>query len=95
MRSKWKGHSFFASKADDPVRNEHRQDEAPKNWPSRYISQRIGACKVAWLQESTSFGGHSIPKGGHRKVSGIVRAKVREEVRKEIEGEIIKLQIIF
>lgn len=88
MRSKWKGHSFFASKADDSVSNVHRQDEAPKNRPSRYITQRIGVCKVAWLQESTSFGGHSIPKGGHRKVSGIVRAKVREEVRKEIEEQI-------
>lgn len=88
MRSKWKGHSFFVSKADEPVRNVHRQDEAPKNRPSRYISQRIGACKVSWLQESSNYGGHSIPKGGHRKVSGIVRAKVREEVRKEIEENI-------
>lgn len=85
MRSKWIGHSIFASKADDPVLNVHRQDEVPKNKPSRYITQRIGFCKVAWLQETTSFGGHSIPKGGHRKVSGIVRAKVREEVRREIE----------
>lgn len=90
MRSLWKGHSFFASKADDSVRNVHRQDEAPKNRPSRYITQRIGGCKVAWLQESTSFGGHSIPKGGHRKVSGIVRAKVREEVRMNIEENLIE-----
>ena len=44
---------------------------------------------MAWLQESTSFGGHKIPKGGHRKVSGIVRAKVREEVRREIVNELI------
>lgn len=68
----------------------HRRDETPKNCPSRYILQRIGVCKVAWLQESISFGGHSIPKGGHRKVSGIVRAKVREEARKEIEENINK-----
>ena len=43
---------------------------------------------VHWLQESTSFGGHSIPKGGHRRVSGLVRANVKEEVRKQIESEL-------
>lgn len=90
IRSKWIGHLIFASKANDPVRNVHRQDEVPKNKPSRYITQRIGFSKVAWLQESTSFGGHSIPQGGHRMVSGIVRAKVREEVRMEIEENIME-----
>lgn len=74
-----------AAKADLPVRNEHRQDECPKNKPSKFITTRCSFSKVAWLQESTSFGGHKIPKGGHRKVSGIVRAKVREEIRREIE----------
>lgn len=88
MRKRWKGRSLFAAKADLPVRNEHRQDECPKNKPSKYITIRCGISKVSWLQESTSFGGHSIPKGGHRKVSGIVRAKVREEVRQEIEDQI-------
>ena len=43
---------------------------------------------VGWLQESTSFGGHSIPTGGHRRVSGLVRACVKEEVRKQIEIEL-------
>ena len=43
---------------------------------------------VSWLQESTSYGGHSIPTGGHRKVSGIVRARVKEEIRKEIDDEL-------
>lgn len=87
MRKHWKGRSLFAAKADLPVRNEHRQDECPKNKPSKYITLRCSFSKVAWLQESTSFGGHKIPKGGHRKVSGIVRAKVREEVRREIEDQ--------
>lgn len=82
MRKQWKGR--FATKADLPVRNEHRQDECPKNKPSKFITTRCNISKVSWLQESTSFGGHKIPKGGHRKVSGIVRAKVREEVRREI-----------
>lgn len=87
-RKHWKGWSFFAAKADLPVRNEHRQDGCPKNKPSKFITARCSLSKVAWLQESTSFGGHSIPKGGHRKVSGIVRAKVREEVRRDIEDQI-------
>ena len=85
MRKQWKGRSLFMAKADLPVRNEHRHDECPKNKPSKFITTRCSFSKVAWLQESTSFGGHKIPKGGHRKVSGIVRAKVREEVRREID----------
>ena len=85
MRKQWKGRSLFTAKADHLVRNEHRQDECPKNKPSKFITTRCSFSKVAWLQESTSFGGHKIPKGGHRKVSGIVRAKVREEVRREID----------
>ena len=89
MRKQWKGRSLFAAKADLLVRNEHRQDECPKNKPSKFISTRCCLSKVAWLQESTSYGGHKIPKGGHRKVSGIVRTKVREEVRREIVNELI------
>ena len=85
IRKQWNGRSLFMAKADLPVRNEHRQDECPKNRPSKFITTRCSLNKVAWLQESTSFGGHKIPKGGHRKVSGIVRAKVREEVRREID----------
>ena len=86
IRKQWNGRSLFMAKANLPVRNEHRQDECPKNRPSKFISTRCSLSKVAWLQESTSFGGHKIPKGGHRKVCGIVRAKVREEVRREIEN---------
>ena len=89
MRKQWKGRFLFAAKTDLSVRNEHRQDECPKNKPSKFISTRCSKNKVAWLQESTSYGGHKIPKGGHRKVSGIVRAKMREEVRREIVNELI------
>ena len=67
--------------------NPHRLDEVPKNNPSRYITTHCSAW-VYWLQESTSFGGHSIPKSGHRRVSGLVRANVKEELRKQIEAEI-------
>ena len=89
MRKQWNGRSLFMAKADLPVRNEHRQDECPKNRPSKFITTICSFSKVAWLQEFTSYGGHKIPKGGHRKVSGIVRAKVREEVRREIVNELI------
>lgn len=84
MRSLYKGHSLFTSKMDDPVRNPHRQDEMPKNKPSRLVSVHCGSMKVDWLQDSTSFGGHSRPKGGHRRVSGLVRANLRRETRKMI-----------
>ena len=67
--------------------NPHRLDEAPKNRPSRYITEHCSA-SVHWLQESTSFGGHSIPKGGHRRVSGLVRANVKREVNKQIDLEL-------
>ena len=70
----------------DPNRNPHRLDEVPKNYPSRYITDHCSAC-VYWLQESTSFGGHSI-KGGHRRVSGLLRANVKEEIRKQIDTEL-------
>ena len=69
-------------------RNPHHLDEVPKNCPSRYIITHCDVIKVRWLQESTSFGGHSIPTGGHRKVSGLVRASVKREIKKQIETEL-------
>ncbi len=81
------GRNFAQSKMKIIKRNPHRQDEVPKNNPSRYITTHCSAY-IYWLQESTSFGGHSIPKGGHRRVSGLVRASVKEEVRKQIETEL-------
>ncbi len=94
LRNKWMrkqyanlGRSFVQSNMKDILRNPHRLDEVPKNKASRYITSHCSA-SVGWLQESTSFGGHSIPYGGHRRVSGLVRANVKREVRKEIESEI-------
>ena len=75
--------------------NKHRMDEMPKNKPSRFIAVRIRADKVSWLQESTSFGGHSIPKGGHRRVRGILRAKLKEELRDQIKSTIDETRILF
>ena len=89
MKKQYKGCGRYIaiSNMKDIGRNPHRLDEVPKNNPSRYITSHCSA-DVGWLQESTSFGGHSIPKGGHRRVSGLVRANVKEEVRKEIETEL-------
>ena len=85
------GRSFRQSKMKDIGRNPHRLDEVPKNFPSRYVTTHCDWGLVVWLQESTSYGGHSIPKGGHRRVSGIVRARVKEEVREQIDVELNSL----
>ncbi len=83
MKTQYDGHSFRVAKMKDPVRNPHRQDEMPKNGPSRLVLTHCSA-NVSWLEDSTSFGGHSRPKGGHRRVSGLVRASLRNETRKLI-----------
>lgn len=75
--------------------NRHRLDEMPKNNPSKFITKRIKKDNVCWLQESTSFGGHSIPKGGHRKVSGILRAKLKEELREQTKSAIDETRLLF
>lgn len=90
MRSLYKGHSLFTPKMNDPVRNPHRQDEMPKNKPSKLVTICCCAAKVDWLQDSTSFGGHSRPKGGHRRVSGLVRAGLKRETRKQILEELLQ-----
>jgi hypothetical protein len=43
---------------------------------------------VEWLQESGTFGGHKVKHEGHRMVSGIVRQKVKEELRQQISDEL-------
>ena len=74
-------------------RNQYRLDEAPKNRPSRYVTTRCGFCKVSWLLEPGSFGGHKVRHQGHRMVSGIVRQKVKEEVRQEIQDTVEWLRV--
>ena len=67
-------------------RNPHHFDEMPKNRASKYITAH---CKksLSWLQEASSFCGHKVHTNGHRMVSGMVRQKVREEIRKIIDAE--------
>lgn len=56
------------------------KDYAPQNWPPKHIVKYIKGSKVSWLQEPGSFGGHKVRKNGHRMVSGIVRAKMKDEL---------------
>ena len=64
-------------------RNPHKQDEMSKNHVSKYVSTH-GGSYAAWMEDATSFGGHKRQKGGHRRVSGIVRANVEEEIWRQI-----------
>ena len=83
MRTRWFGRSNWVARWDRDIHNPHRHDEAPKNNPSKLITTHCSA-DVHWQQESTSFGGHSIPRVGHRRVSGLVRASLKNETRRMI-----------
>lgn len=74
--------------SENGKQNKHRLDEMPKNRPSKYIQMRCDTSKVSWLQEPGTFGGHRVKHQGHRMVSGIVRQKVKEEVRQKIQNSI-------
>ena len=60
MRKQWKGRSLFTAKADHPVRNEHRQDECPRNnprsssLPDAVLARWLG-CKNQPLSVDTKF----------------------------------------
>ena len=66
-------------------RNPNRLDEMPKNSPSKYISCRCSSIKVDWVQKHCTTWGHHPDKHGRTRISGIVRQKVKEEVRREIQ----------
>ena len=92
LRDKWMrklttGHSFFAAKMDNEERNKHRQDEMPKNRASKLVTMHCSA-DVNWLNHPGSFGGHKPKRGGHRRVSGLVRASLKEELRKRLKEEL-------
>ena len=67
-------------------KNPHKLDEMPKNHVSKYVSTH-GGSYAAWMEDATSFGGHKRQKGGHRRVSGVVRAKVKQEIRQQINEQ--------
>lgn len=88
IRKKTYGRPYVWVRKHNEPQNEHCLDEMPKNCPSKFIVQHIGFSTVQWLQEPGSFGGHKPHKGGHARVSGIVRAKVRAEYRRLIKSEL-------
>ena len=84
MRRRYKGSSYKEEKWFDFVRNPHRQDEMPKNRPSKLIQSHCPIVKVSWLQSTSTFRGHSCSKDGHRIVRGLVRASLQREYKKWI-----------
>lgn len=63
-------------------KNEHRLNEVPKNRASKLVANHRFA-DVEWLSRPGSFRGHKPRRGGHRRVSGLVRASLKEELRKK------------
>lgn len=85
--SLYKRHPFFVTKMKASDRNPNKLDEMPKNRPSRLVMTHCSA-DISWLEDSTSFGGHSRPEGGHRRVSGLVRASLKREVRRMTQEQL-------
>lgn len=85
-RSKLKNKFMRGTHRSDKL-NPHHLDEMTKNRPTKFITTRCEITKVRWIQEAGSLGGHKVKHQGHRMVSGIVRQKVKEEIRKEINDE--------
>lgn len=87
MRKRTTGQLYFASKQNNEVRNKHHLDEMPKNRASKLITMHCSA-DVEWLNHPGSFGGHKPRRGGHRRVSGLVRASLKEELRKRLKEDL-------
>ena len=81
------GHGYsWNSRNEREVKNTHRCDEMPKNKPSKLVLMHCHA-DVDWLQDATYCGGHSRRRGGHRMVSGLVRASLKRELEKKLKEE--------
>lgn len=66
-------------------RNPHFYDEKSKNSLSKLISR---LCPSAWEnKQKGSRQGHQVNNEGRRIASGIVRAKLKEETKLEIQQE--------
>ena len=82
MKRCFTGRSFKWSKWDDPIHNPHRQDEMPKNSPSKLVLIHCH-CSIHRMMGST-VSGHSCSTGAHRQVRGLVRASLKREQRKQM-----------
>jgi hypothetical protein len=87
MRKNTTGQSYFPYTPKDKVRNKHRQDEMPKNKASKLVTMHCSA-DVDWLNHPGYCEGHRPRRGGHRRVSGLVRASLKEELRKRLKEEL-------
>ena len=87
MREITTGQSFFHTKQKEIIRNKHRQDEMPKNRASKLVYMHCSVC-VDWLDHPGYCEGHRPRRGGHRRVSGLVRASLKEELRKRLKEEL-------
>ena len=87
MRKITTGQSSFRSKRKEKIRNKHRQDEMPKNKASKLVTMHCSA-DVDWLNHPGYCEGHRPRRGGHRRVSGLVRASLKEELRKRLKEEL-------
>lgn len=76
--------SLYYARHGHNKNNSHRRDECPKNKPSKNITTKCP--NAGWLQEPSNYCGHKPHKNGHRMVSGIVRAKTKKEIKKEIDN---------
>jgi hypothetical protein len=82
LRNKWMKKEYDCSDR----RNKHHLDEVSKNSPSRLITENCSA-DVERLNRPSYCGGHRVCRGGHRRVSGLVRASLKEKFRKELREE--------
>lgn len=87
MQKRTTGQSYFAVKMFDEVRNKHRQDEMPKNRASKLVYMHCAA-DVVWLNHPGYCEGHRPRRGGHRRVSGLVRASLKEETRNKLKEDL-------
>lgn len=79
MRRCYTGRSFKSSKWDDPVHNPHRQDEMPKNSPSKLVIIHCHCC-IHRMMGSSTFRS----TGTNRQVRGLVRASLKREQCKQM-----------
>ena len=70
-------------------KNKHRLDNMPQTRPSRTVSSHCSA-DIDWMEHPGSFGGHKPRPGGHRLVSGLVRASLKREWQKKLLDETIQ-----
>ena len=88
LRNKWvrRRENLDDITSSNGRKNKHRLDNMPRNRPSRMVSSHCSA-DIDWLEHPGSFGGHKPRPGGHRLVSGLVRASLKREMQRKLLEE--------